>query len=158
MATIIALVLKNTGSEPDRQMQNMGSHVAKEAGGKPDDIMFVYASGHDSQTFDDLITGFGPTATFAPEQITTLTGLHLPDPARFACLIGKLRENETRTNPRKVMAVIANAEFIKAFLRYYFTVVAQQPEATTMDDFVSAGITIVLETDTHNARLLQVQG
>ncbi len=157
MATLIALVLMNADDTPNRTTQRVGDLVAKEADGRQENIMFVFGSGHHGPTLYDIMTGFGPTASFTPDQITTLTGLYLPDPERFVRLGALIAKNEAPDNPhpRKVMGVIADAEFIKAFLRHYFTVVAKEPTAATLNDFVIPGTVIVLETETNHVRVLQ---
>jgi hypothetical protein len=154
---IVAMVLKNKNDTPDRQTQRLGDLIAKTAGGDKENIMFVFADGYTGSTLYDLIAGFGPTATFAPDQIRTLSGRHLPDPERFVRLIELIRANEAREKPRQVAAVIADAEFIMAFLRFYFITVAQDLLAADLCDLIRPD-SIAINIATHRVRIFQSGG
>ena len=160
MGTMIALVLKEKGpiEIPDQKMQRMGNLIAEVANGDKGNVAFVIAAGFARVALYDLMTGFGPTATFVPNQISTLTGRHLPDPERFVRLIEWIRENEARGNKRKAMAVIADAEFIKAFLRFYFSSIANAPLTASLNDFVSPDTVITIDTTSSAIKMLQTNG
>jgi hypothetical protein len=159
MRTIIALVVKNDSEKPDRQiMQRMGDMIAAVAEGDKNNILFVIAANSARGTMWDIMTGFGSTAEFTCDQIKTLSGQHLPNPEPFVRLIKLIHENEAIEKPRPVVAVIAETEFIKAFLRFFFSSIAKTPLATSLNDFVSYGTTVAVETGTHTIKILQPSG
>jgi hypothetical protein len=163
----LVLVVEGNVEAPDRRTQEMGSRIAATTESKQNEVFFVVAlNSFARSSLSSLMTGYGSTATFEPDQIRHPMTLDMPELEGFTALMKIVRDDRLRgtesadgkpdpRKPRKAMVAITTADFIKSFLHYYFSTVADRPEAPNLDEFVAYGTSFVLDMTTHEVKLLQ---
>jgi len=163
----LALVAEGNIGHPDRRAQDMGTLLANATESKNTDVLFAVAQdGLARATLSSVMIGYGPTATFEPDQIRRPMALDVPEQDGLDALMAIIEANRRRgtegvagkadaRKPRKAVIVITNGAFIQAFLRFYFSTVANGPETPSLDEFVSFGTSVVINTITHEVKILQ---
>jgi hypothetical protein len=163
----LVMVVERNFEAPDRRTQDMGSKIVAATASRCSEALFLVAlDGLARPTLYGIMIGFGPTATFEPDQISRPMTLDLPEPESFAALMAFVESNRRRgtesvegkpdtRKPRKAVIAITSAAFIKPFLRFYFSTVANRPNDPNFDEFISYGAAVVLDTITHEVKILQ---
>ncbi len=163
----LALVVEGNTERPDRRTQNMGLRIVGATASDMTEVFFLVAlDGFARPTLCSIMTGYGPTATFEPDQIRRPMTLDIPEPENFAALMAIIKNDRRRgtesvdgkpdlRKPRKAIIVITSAAFIKPFLHFYFTTEAERPETPNLDEFIAFGTSVVIDMATHEVKLLQ---
>jgi hypothetical protein len=163
----LVLVVEKDTETPERRIQDTSGLMAAATGsGNKDVLLAVALEGFARSTLSDIMTGFGSTATFEPDQIRHPIWLDVPEAENYAKLMMIVNDNDQLIQkiaaghsdprkPKKAVIAITTDVFIKKFLRFYFSTVAKRPETANLDEFISRGTTVILNTATHETRLLQ---
>ena len=162
----LALIVEKNAEAPERRMQDMGSLVAAATASSDAEVFFgVALDGYARSSLYDLMTGYGSTATFEPDQIRHPMWLDIPEIQSFARLMMLVGNNDHLIKaaagglsdpqaPKKANIAITTDAFIKPFLRFYFANVAGRRGTPNLDEFVSYGTIVLLNLATHHVELL----